>query len=411
MQTKELRAQRAKTIIQAQELLKGENVTPEILAQVDAMFASAEMDKKQIDSMENADRLVAELNEQAGVRAEVKHISVDQQLDAVAQEKRIITAHLRGNRAVAQLSASDRAVYEQRRNAEIQAALATNVPTGAGLLIAPEWSGQLLVNAKAQGGMRAAADVITTDTGASLPFLTMDDTANQATIIAENTQITEDVYPTMGSATLNAWTWKSGVLLVSFQMLNDSYFDLDNIIGTAITNRFVRAQNAKFTSGSGTNEPQGVLNGASLGVTAPNGNTTSMPYLSLVGLEHSIDPVLRSGAVYMVHDKTLLAFKSLLDSQNRPLFAPGIQQGAYDTMNGYPIVINQDLPVPAANAKSVLFGNFKQYKIRDVKGMQLMVLRERYADFLQIGYIAFMRSDGRLVSAGAPVKWAANSAT
>jgi HK97 family phage major capsid protein len=103
--------------------------------------------------------------------------------------------------------------------------------------------------------------------------------------------------------------------------------------------------------------------------------------------------------------------KNLKDSQNRPLFLPGLTVGAPDQLYGYPISINQDMPAMAANAKSILFGNFNNYIIRDVVGVQMMVLRERFADFLQVGYIAFQRSDGKLVSAASPIKYYANSAT
>ncbi|KKM02260.1 hypothetical protein LCGC14_1786290, partial [marine sediment metagenome] len=68
--------------------------------------------------------------------------------------------------------------------------------------------------------------------------------------------------------------------------------------------------------------------------------------------------------------------------------------------------------VMAANAKSVLFGDFKKYLIRDVKGITVLRLAERYAEFLQVAFLAFLRTDGDLLDAGtAPIKHYANSAT
>jgi hypothetical protein len=43
--------------------------------------------------------------------------------------------------------------------------------------------------------------------------------------------------------------------------------------------------------------------------------------------------------------------------------------------------------------------------------MQMMVLRERFADYLQVAWMAYMRSDGKLISAASPIKYYANSAT
>jgi HK97 family phage major capsid protein len=79
---------------------------------------------------------------------------------------------------------------------------------------------------------------------------------------------------------------------------------------------------------------------------------------------------------------------------------------------GYPVVVNNDVVAMAANAKSILFGDFKRYKIRRARGISLVRLNERYADNLQVGFFAYMRADGNLIDAGTnPVKYYANSAT
>jgi HK97 family phage major capsid protein len=52
------------------------------------------------------------------------------------------------------------------------------------------------------------------------------------------------------------------------------------------------------------------------------------------------------------------------------------------------------------SAKSILFGDFSKYLIRDVRDFTLLRLDERYAEFLQVAFLAFMRSDGDLLNAG-----------
>jgi HK97 family phage major capsid protein len=83
-----------------------------------------------------------------------------------------------------------------------------------------------------------------------------------------------------------------------------------------------------------------------------------------------------------------------------------------DTINGYPYVINQDVASMSANAKSILFGDFSKYKIRRVMDTTVLRLTERYAEFGQVGFIAFSRADGNLIDAGThPVAYYSNSAT
>ena len=66
----------------------------------------------------------------------------------------------------------------------------------------------------------------------------------------------------------------------------------------------------------------------------------------------------------------------------------------------------------AANAKSVLFGDFNRYIIRDVMDLMLVRFGELYMGSGQIGFTAFARADANLQDAGMhPVRWFANSAT
>jgi HK97 family phage major capsid protein len=270
----------------------------------------------------------------------------------------------------------------------------------------------LLVALKAFGGMRQVARSITTETGAVLPWPTMDDTANMATIIGnENTNLPTDTDLVFSQKSIGAFTYASGPLPVSLQLLQDSAFDFGSIIEQAVVNRFGRKQNADFTTGAGTTLPYGVVTRAAAGTVGAAGQTTSITYADFVKLTHSVDPAYREGARFMFHDSVLQALKLLVDIQGRPLFVPSIAAGVPDTIASYPFTINQQMPVMAVNAKSVLFGNFSNYIIRDVLGMQMMVLRERFADNLQVAWLAYMRTSGELVSAASPIKYYANSAT
>jgi HK97 family phage major capsid protein len=131
-----------------------------------------------------------------------------------------------------------------------------------------------------------------------------------------------------------------------------------------------------------------------------------------VDLKHSVDAAYRSNAEFMMNDLTVAAISKLLDGNGKPLWAAGIQVGAPDTILNHPYVVNNDMAVMAASAKSILFGDFSKYMIRDVLGITMMRLAERYADFLQVGFMAFMRTDADLLDAGqAPIKHYINAAS
>lgn len=413
MRTKAMREKRAKLIEDARALFNGESVTAEDRAKFDTMMAEADTLKGDIDRIEAADKLEAELRSAAGpVAAGGSGKSVDETQDEAAREKRILRAYLSGN--VRALSDQDRQSFAQRlgnitdaSGNPIQNAAGTGDANGSGLTIAPLFQRELLVAMKAFGGVRGAARDIATDTGASLPWPTMDDTSNVATIIGENTQVPADTDLSFGSRQIGSYTYRSGVLTISLQLLQDSAFDFDALIRSAMATRFARGQNAHFTNGDGNGKPQGILVGAAAGPTVAKAAIT---FDNLIDLEHSVDPAYRQGASYMFNDATLKALRQIKDAQGRYLWQAGANTGAPDTLNNRPYSINQDMPVIGASAKSVVFGDFNNYIIRDVLGMQMMVLRERYADYLQVGYISFMRTDGKLVSAGQPIKYLQHAA-
>jgi HK97 family phage major capsid protein len=261
------------------------------------------------------------------------------------------------------------------------------------------------------GGMRENATILRTDSGSDLPFPTVNDTAQKGAILAENTAASEqDV--AFGQLIFNAYKYSSKMIRVSVELLQDSAFNLEEYLGRALGERIGRITNEHFTKGTGSSQPNGIVTAATLGKTGANGQTTSVTYADLIDLQHAVDPAYRHNAVWMLHDSTVKALKKLVDAENRPLWSSGVALGEPDTILGSRYVINQDMPVMAASAKSILYGDVSKYLIRDVSDIQLVRLNERYGEYHQVGFLAFSRHDGDLLDAGTnPVKYYANSAT
>jgi HK97 family phage major capsid protein len=293
-------------------------------------------------------------------------------------------------------------------------ARALSAVTGAsgGYTVPEDFYNRLIDNMKWFGGMRQSrTTVIRTSGGNTLPIPTADDTGNVGAIVSENTQVTEQD-TTFGQKSLGAYMYTSKIIRVPYQLLQDSAFDIESWLRQKLSERIGRITNQHFTVGTGTNQPQGVVTGASQGKVGANGQTASVTFEDLVDLIHSVDPSYRRGAEFMFHDTTLKALKKMKDADGRPLWLPSVSQGEPDTFLGYRYVINNDMPEMAADAKSILFGDFSNYFIRDVLGIQLLRLEERYADYLQVGFLAFSRHDGVLADAGAgPIRFYQNSAT
>lgn len=292
-----------------------------------------------------------------------------------------------------------------------------SIPTS--VLVPQGFYNEIETALKYYGPMVDVAKILDTATGAPLPYPTSNDTAQAAVIVGEGAQVTEqDV--TVSNIVFGAWKLSSGVVKVSLELLQDSAFDLENFLKEQFALRFGRGLNSFFTNGTGTNQPTGFMTAATAGPTAvgSSGNTggaetggTSIGTDDLVALEHSVDPWYRQGAIYQLNDDTLKRLKQLKDKFGRPIYESP-QNGQPALLNGYPFRINNDLPTIALNAKTVAFGNFQKYLIRRVKQMSVLRLVERYADYGQVGFIAFARYDGNLLDAGThPIKYLVQAAS
>ncbi len=305
-----------------------------------------------------------------------------------------------------------------RRSTFMPQAAGSTAPAAGGYSIGPAFLAELLIAMKAQGGMRAASHCFTTETGASLTYPVLDDRASTGRLLtAENVQLAAAAdLPFTAPGQLGAYTFVSDVALVSVQLMQDSAFDFGALLAAALASRLARTENPYFTSGTGVGQPRGVLLDAPVGVTGATGSATSVTADNTLDLIASVDPAYRPGAVFMMHDTTLQVYRKIKDPSGRYLHDfngdPTSNGAPVDRIAGYPVVINQDMPQMAAGATPVLFGNFAAgYKIRTVVDLRVQVLRERYIESFQVGFIASIRSDGRMVSGAAPIKAYRNSAS
>lgn len=409
MRIKALRQQRAQIIANATAILDKDGATAEDNARFDAMMAEADTLAGQITRLEQAATVNAELALHQGITAAETGRSVDEVAEEGVRERRLMVAYITGR--VSNLNDADRRTLAGR----ITNAAGEGNATSGGYTVAPAFQRELLIVQKAFGGMRRVARSITTDTGVTLPWPTMDDTGNEATIVGENTAGVPGPDLVFGSVGMGAWTYRSGYLPVSIELMQDSAFDFDGLIRDALAMRFARGQNRHFTVGTGTGQPQGIATAAPVGKVGAAGQTASVTYDDLVDLQHSVDPAYRDGAAWMMHDSSIKVLRKLKDGEGRPLWADAFESIAGmqvpGTLLGRPVVVNQQMPVMAANAVSILFGNFSNYLIRDVLGLRILRLNERFAENGQVAFLGFQRCDGRLISAAQPIKGYQNSAT
>lgn len=259
------------------------------------------------------------------------------------------------------------------------------------------------------GGMRQAATVFRTAGGEDMRHPTVNDTSNEGEILGDNAQVnTQDV--AFSQVVFKSFKYSSKMILVPVELIQDNAVDLTSYLGQALGERIGRVTNKHFTVGNGSSQPEGIVGASTLGKAGAFAGAVT--YDELVDLEHSVDPAYRNGAQFMFHDLTLAALKKIRDDEGRLIWNAGLATNAPDTILGYPYAINQNMaPIGGNGTKSILFGQIRKYWIRDVTGISLLRLDERFADYHQVAFLAFSRHDGRLLNAGTnPVKHFTNGA-
>jgi HK97 family phage major capsid protein len=289
-----------------------------------------------------------------------------------------------------------------------------------GYTVQTEVARQVIEALKAFGGMRAVAEVFTTEQGNGMNFPQSDGTSETGEIVAENAAVAA-ADPAFGSVGMPVYKFSSKVVAVPIELIMDSSVDIEAFVNNRLRTRLGRITNNKFTVGSGTGEPRGVVTAADSGKVGTTGQTVIVIYDDIIDLVHSVDPAYRESGKckFMMNDASVKVIRKIKDTTGRPIWTPGYETGIAlgqpDSLVGYPVQTNQDIATMAANAKSILFGDFSYYKIRDV--LQMIFYRfndSAYAKLGQVGFLAFMRSGGNHTAvAGTPnsVKYYQNSAT
>ena len=244
--------------------------------------------------------------------------------------------------------------------------------------------------------------VITTSSGNEFDIPTNDDTGNSAAALAEGADPTDDNSGdfTFGQARLDAYVDASPWVKLSFELVQDSAFDLNAFIGEALGERLGRRANNKLTVGTGSSQPNGIVTASTLGKTAAAAAAVTGD--EVIEFQHSVNAAYRRSPKcrWMFADSTLLALRKLKDGDGNYLWQLGdVRVDAPDTLLGKPYSINDDVPAMATGAKAILFGDFSRYWVRKVGSPILFIARERF--WPKIGHIGLIRYDGELVDTAA----------
>lgn len=403
----ELRQERAGIWEKAKALLlkaedEGRDFTAEEQVQWDAMDADIDNLAQRIERLEAADRRDAAMVQTPDRQFPDSDDAPDAEGERAKEYKRVFDLYVRGGRE--DLNPDERKTLRSQYQTLEKRAL-SSITGASGAFTIPEGDMPAMVAAMLDwGGLGTARTTkLRTTDGREIPIPTANDTGSIGRLISENVQVATDQDPAFGLKILRAYQYTSDMVQVPFAMLEDPAVDIDKFLREAFAMRLGRITNQHDTTATGDSQPEGFVPAATVGVTTAAND--AITYNELVDAEHAVYEAYRKRGEWMFNDATLKYFKKKVDGASRPMWVPGIAYGAPDQILNHPYRINSDMADIAASAKVLAFGDFSSVWQRDVKAMQILRLVERYADYAQVGFVAFLRHDAKYVNAGTdPIK-------
>ncbi len=288
-----------------------------------------------------------------------------------------------------------RQAYNNRQNG-----LTTLVGPDGGYSLRPSTLGGSLEHAMIQwGNMLQHATVIRTSTGENLLYPTVNDTGNEGRRLNETAALTDATDPQLNQTEIPSYGYTSDIIKVSHQLLRDSMFNVSEFVGGALGERLGRKLQTDTTTGTGASQPKGVATAAVTGKTTAS--TTAITADEILDLIYSVDGAYRADSKFMLNDQVIKAIRKLKDSDNQYLWQPSVQAGQPDMIFGHPVVVNNKMSSTiTASDITILFGDFRKYKIRQVGVVRFKRLTELYAANDQEGFLAITEFGGNLVDAG-----------
>jgi len=270
------------------------------------------------------------------------------------------------------------------------------VKTSAGAPVPTSFYDQVIMLARNVGPMLQTSTVLNTASGENLQIPSLAQYSTAA-IVGEGTAISESDPIFNSFITLGAYKY-SFLVQLSQELIEDSGVDILSFLAAQVGNELGFRVNDALTTGTGTNQPKGIVTASAVGVTGGTGVTGQFTADNLISLVYSVDTAGRrlAGSGFQMNSSSIAKMRSLKDTAGNYVFSPALNADANDLLLGYPVFENPAMASTATSAKSVIFGHLPSFFVRQVGGIKL----DRSDDFaFSTGLVTFratMRVDGNL---------------
>ena len=206
--------------------------------------------------------------------------------------------------------------------------------------------------------------------------------------VAELAQKPETTNVTLATVTASVFT-AAGLATISNQLLSDSNPAADTLATRDLAKRLVALEETAFLTGTGTNQPLGLLNTPGLGATALTGTTVDALLDAVLDSLAKVETVHGAPTAILMHPRTWTRILKSKNAQGAYHISPGngVQdprtglRGPSKTLWGYPVVTSNRVPTnlgAGTNESRVIIGDYGEALILDRAGITVDESRHVY---------------------------------
>jgi HK97 family phage major capsid protein len=188
----------------------------------------------------------------------------------------------------------------------------------------------------------------------------------------------------------------AGVLtLVSKSLINNSNFDIVGFVIDKMAQSIAKWLEKELIDGT-KNKIEG-LSTLETAVTAAS--ATAVTADELIDLQESIPDIYQNGAIFIMNKATRTAIRKLKDKDGNYLLNRDVSARWGYTLLGKDVYISDNMPVMAAGAKSIYYGDFSGLAVKISEDASIDILREKYATQHALGIYAYIEIDSKVENA------------
>ncbi|MFE4355110.1 phage major capsid protein [Kitasatospora sp. NPDC056800] len=276
-------------------------------------------------------------------------------------------------------------------NVQPQAGKTTD-PAFAGNTTAIQFIAQVLESLRERSPFMSLVSTFNTATGEVIryPVKNARPLPTDIAVLAEGDKIP---FTKGGFTTKDLGAKKYGVgTQLSTELINDSEVDITGIVATdtgeALADRLTADMLAKLQAAVPAGKK--VTQGTGLG---------PVTYDNLIDVQHKIRTGYRRNAAWLFGDLQLAELRKIKDTQGNPIWNPSYVAGVPDLLLGKPYAVDATIAAKAgtANTDLIWYGDFSQFKVRQVKGINVSRSDEYAWDSDMVSWKLTWRGDGDLM--------------